>query len=66
MPSVPRPSPANEQAATAGEPDGYGREAEGALDEVQRTLDLLTDTLLSHLAHEERALLHPLARHGLG
>ena len=66
MPSVPRPSPANEQAATAGEPDGYGREAEGALDDVQRTLDVLTDTLLSHLTYEERALLHPLARHGLG
>ena len=27
-------------------------------------VDLLTDTLLSHLAYEERELLHPLARHG--
>ena len=37
-----------------------------ALDEIQRALDLLTDTLLSHLAYEERELLHPLARHGFG
>ena len=28
-------------------------------------VDLLTDTLLSHLAYEERELLHPLARHGM-
>ncbi len=35
------------------------------LDEVQRALDLLTDTLLSHLAYEERELLGPLGRHGL-
>jgi hypothetical protein len=28
-------------------------------------LDLLTDTLLSHLAYEERELIKPLARHGL-
>jgi alkanesulfonate monooxygenase SsuD/methylene tetrahydromethanopterin reductase-like flavin-dependent oxidoreductase (luciferase family)/hemerythrin-like domain-containing protein len=46
--------------------DGYGEEGEAALDEIQRTLDLLTDTLLSHLAYEERELLHPLARHGFG
>ena len=46
--------------------DGYGRAGEGALDEIQRALDLLTDTLLSHLAYEERELLHPLARHGFG
>jgi alkanesulfonate monooxygenase SsuD/methylene tetrahydromethanopterin reductase-like flavin-dependent oxidoreductase (luciferase family) len=46
--------------------DGYGREGEDALDEIQRALDLLTDTLLSHLAYEERELLHPLARHGFG
>jgi hypothetical protein len=26
--------------------------------------DLLTDTLLSHLAHEERELIDPLARYG--
>jgi hypothetical protein len=27
-------------------------------------VDLLTDTLLSHLAYEERELIGPLARHG--
>jgi alkanesulfonate monooxygenase SsuD/methylene tetrahydromethanopterin reductase-like flavin-dependent oxidoreductase (luciferase family)/hemerythrin-like domain-containing protein len=36
----------------------------GALDHLQHVVDLLTDTLLSHLAYEERELLHPLARHG--
>jgi alkanesulfonate monooxygenase SsuD/methylene tetrahydromethanopterin reductase-like flavin-dependent oxidoreductase (luciferase family) len=44
----------------------YGRAGQDALDEIQRALDLLTDTLLSHLAYEERELLHPLARHGFG
>lgn len=44
--------------------DAYGRSGQEALDEIQRALDLLTDTLLSHLAYEERELLHPLARHG--
>ena len=29
-----------------------------------RAVDLLTDTLLSHLAYEERELVEPLARHG--
>jgi iron-sulfur cluster repair protein YtfE (RIC family) len=38
-------------------------EAEG-LERLQHVVDLLTDTLLSHLAYEERELLHPLARHG--
>ena len=46
--------------------DTYGRAGQEALDEIQRSLDLLTDTLLSHLAYEERELLHPLARHGFG
>ncbi|WP_020141979.1 LLM class flavin-dependent oxidoreductase [Terracoccus sp. 273MFTsu3.1] len=46
--------------------ESYGRAGEDALDEIQRALDLLTDTLLSHLAYEERELLHPLARHGFG
>ncbi|MGO4597648.1 LLM class flavin-dependent oxidoreductase [Terrabacter sp. 2RAF25] len=46
--------------------DGYGQAGEGALDEIERALDLLTDTLLSHLAYEERELLHPLARNGFG
>nr|WP_267239217.1 hemerythrin domain-containing protein [Nocardioides agariphilus] len=43
-----------------------GAEAISALDELQRALDLLTDTLLSHLAYEERQLIEPLARHGFG
>ena len=42
----------------------YGADATAALDELQRALDLLTDTLLSHLAYEERELIPPLARHG--
>jgi luciferase-like monooxygenase/hemerythrin HHE cation binding domain-containing protein len=37
-----------------------------ALDELQRQVDLLTDSLLSHLAYEERELIGPLARHGSG
>lgn len=36
----------------------------GGLERLQHVVDLLTDTLLSHLAYEERELLHPLARHG--
>ncbi len=40
--------------------------ASGALEELSRQVDLLTDTLLSHLSYEERELLHPLAVHGLG
>jgi len=36
----------------------------GALERLQHVVDLLTDTLLSHLAYEERELLHPLARYG--
>ena len=39
-------------------------EEPGALDRLRQVVDLLTDTLLSHLAYEERELLHPLARHG--
>jgi hemerythrin-like domain-containing protein len=37
-----------------------------ALEAFSATIDLLTDTLLSHLSYEERELLHPLAQHGLG
>ncbi len=37
---------------------------EGA--ELRQAVDLLTDTLLSHLAYEERQLLDALARHGFG
>jgi len=32
---------------------------------LQGVVDLLTDTLLSHLAYEERELIAPLAQHGL-
>jgi hypothetical protein len=39
-------------------------DAGAALEELQRALDLLTDTLLSHLAYEERELIAPLSRHG--
>ena len=34
------------------------------LAELQELTDLLTDTLLSHLAYEERELIEPLARYG--
>lgn len=44
--------------------DGTGTPGEGALAAVQRSLDVLTDALLSHLAYEERELIGPLARHG--
>jgi hemerythrin-like domain-containing protein len=42
------------------------RDAQQALEEFSGTVDLLTDSLLSHLSYEERELLHPLAQHGLG
>jgi hemerythrin-like domain-containing protein len=32
--------------------------------EVNATVDLLTDALLSHFSYEERELIEPLARHG--
>ncbi|MEU8362864.1 LLM class flavin-dependent oxidoreductase [Nonomuraea sp. NPDC048882] len=35
------------------------------LDELRAAVDLLTDTLLSHLSYEEHELVEPLARHGL-
>ncbi|GAA1179218.1 hypothetical protein GCM10009584_21230 [Ornithinimicrobium humiphilum] len=44
--------------------EGYGEHGRRALDELGRSVDLLTDTLLSHLAYEERELGGPLARHG--
>jgi hypothetical protein len=31
---------------------------------LQQAVDILTDTLLSHLAYEETQLVEPLARHG--
>ncbi|WP_261561802.1 LLM class flavin-dependent oxidoreductase [Frankia tisae] len=34
------------------------------LTELQEAVDVLTDTLLSHLSYEEREILEPLARHG--
>jgi hemerythrin-like domain-containing protein len=45
--------------------EGSGRAGRDALDALQREVDQLTDTLLSHLAYEERELIGPLARHGL-
>ena len=36
----------------------------GDYDQLQETVDLLTDTLLSHLSYEERELVEPLARYG--
>jgi alkanesulfonate monooxygenase SsuD/methylene tetrahydromethanopterin reductase-like flavin-dependent oxidoreductase (luciferase family) len=36
----------------------------GRVAELQDTVDLLTDTLFSHLAYEERELIEPLARYG--
>lgn len=44
--------------------DGTGVAGSTALDELQHAMDLLTDTMLSHLAYEERELVGPLARHG--
>ncbi|MFG3684842.1 LLM class flavin-dependent oxidoreductase [Micromonospora sp. NPDC047740] len=36
----------------------------GDFTEVQQAVDILTDTLLSHLAYEEQNIVEPLARHG--
>lgn len=44
--------------------DGYGSPGRESLDNLQIKVDLLTDTLRSHLSYEERELLGPLARHG--
>ncbi|MFC5827484.1 LLM class flavin-dependent oxidoreductase [Nonomuraea insulae] len=35
------------------------------LDDLRAAVDLLTDSLLSHLSYEERELVEPLARHGM-
>jgi hemerythrin-like domain-containing protein len=48
------------------ETDGYGRAGTAVLDDLRRQVDVLTDTLLSHLAYEERELVPALARHGFG
>ena len=42
------------------------REASERWSSSPSAVDLLSDTLLSHLSYEERELLHPLAQHGLG
>ena len=39
--------------------------AGAALEALAQQVDVLTDTLLSHLAYEERELLHPLATFGM-
>ena len=36
----------------------------GDFSAVQEAVDLLTDTLLSHLSYEEREIVEPLARYG--
>ncbi|MVA76198.1 hypothetical protein GC722_09200 [Auraticoccus sp. F435] len=38
----------------------------GGGEQVREAVDLLTDTLLSHLSYEEHQLVEPLARHGFG
>jgi alkanesulfonate monooxygenase SsuD/methylene tetrahydromethanopterin reductase-like flavin-dependent oxidoreductase (luciferase family) len=38
--------------------------APGDFSEVQEAVDILTDTLLSHLAYEEQQIMEPLARYG--
>jgi alkanesulfonate monooxygenase SsuD/methylene tetrahydromethanopterin reductase-like flavin-dependent oxidoreductase (luciferase family)/hemerythrin-like domain-containing protein len=38
----------------------------GDFSELQEALDLLTDTLLSHLAYEEQQILEPMARYATG
>jgi len=42
--------------ALVSQPDGLAR--------LRKAIDLLTDTLLSHLSYEERELIEPLARLG--
>ncbi|MFU8873962.1 LLM class flavin-dependent oxidoreductase [Micromonospora sp. SL4-19] len=36
----------------------------GDFTDLQQAVDILTDTLLSHLSYEEREIVEPLARHG--
>jgi hypothetical protein len=36
----------------------------GGIDELRGAVDLLSDTLLSHLSYEERELVQPLSQHG--
>jgi hemerythrin-like domain-containing protein len=44
--------------------DGIGRSGSDALEEVQRVVDRLSETLLDHLSYEEEQLVEPLDRHG--
>lgn len=44
--------------------ENSGEHGRQALEDLQAQVDLLTDTMLSHLAYEERELIGPLARHG--
>ncbi|TDD24432.1 hemerythrin domain-containing protein, partial [Nonomuraea diastatica] len=37
----------------------------GGLGDLRAAVDLLTDSLMSHLSYEERELVEPLSRHGL-
>lgn len=46
--------------------DPVGRAGAQLLDALEAEVDLLTDTMLSHLSYEERELFGPLARHGFG
>ena len=48
------------------ETDGHGTAGSAVLDELHEHVDQLTDTLLSHLAYEERELVPALAQHGFG
>ena len=48
---------------TVGAPTLYISQS-GNTSELADAADLLTDTLLSHLAYEERELIDPLARYG--
>ncbi|WP_238453306.1 hypothetical protein [Micromonospora sp. ATA51] len=36
----------------------------GDFTELQKAVDVLTDTLLSHLSYEEQNMVEPLARYG--
>lgn len=44
--------------------DNTGQAGRQALDDLGHQVDILTDTMTSHLAYEERELIRPLSRHG--
>jgi hypothetical protein len=52
--------------AASAAPGPSSRERLERLERLSRAVDLLTDTMLSHLSYEERELVGPLARHGFG